>query len=95
MSVPTHLAAAFFGAANVFLFVVPFVPPPAGGEPYTKLPYWSHAVGGWAIFGIGFLYWLVWAHLLPWIGGYTLVQSEEVGTDGLTRRKFKRIPLSI
>ena len=95
VSVPAQLAAAFFGTANVFLFVVPFVPPSIGGEPYTSLPYWSHAVAGWAIFGVGFLYWLVWAHLLPRIGGYTLVQLKEVGTDGLTRRKFKRIPLLV
>ena len=95
VSVPAQLAAICFGAANVFLFVVPFVPPSAGGKPYTNLPYWSHAVGGWAIFGIGFLYWLVWVHLLPRIGGYTLVQLEEVGRDGLTRCKFKRISLSM
>ena len=60
-----------------------------------SLPYWSHAVGGWVIFGIGFLYWVVWAHLLPQIGGYTLVRLEEVTADGLTRRKFKRIPLHV
>ncbi|KAF8701659.1 hypothetical protein AX14_000351 [Amanita brunnescens Koide BX004] len=68
-NISEQLAAVFFGTANVFLFVVPFVPPPAGHQPYTSLPYWSHAVAGWTIFGIGFLYWLVWAHLLPRIGG--------------------------
>ena len=95
VSVIEQLTAAFFGAANVFLFVFPFVPPPADRQPYMRLPYWSHAVAAWVIFGVGFLYWLVWVHLLPRIGGYTLVQSEEVARDGLTRRKFKRTPLHV
>ncbi|KAF8718951.1 hypothetical protein AX14_011629 [Amanita brunnescens Koide BX004] len=81
ISIPAQLAATFFGAANVFLFVFPFVPPPAGQQPYTSMPYWSHAVAGWAIFGIGFVYWLVRVHLLPRIAGYTPVQAEEVTTE--------------
>ncbi|KAF8675527.1 hypothetical protein AX14_005096 [Amanita brunnescens Koide BX004] len=94
VSILEQLTAAFFGATNVFLVVFPFVPPPADRQPYTRLPYWSHAVAAWVIFSIGFLYWLVWAHLLPRIGGYTLVRSEVVSRDGLTtRRKFKRVPL--
>ena len=95
VSVPKQLIAAFFGAANVFLFVFPFVPPPADRQPYTRLPYWSHAGAAWVIFGIGFLYWLVWVYLLPRIGGYKLVRSEEVSIDGLTRHKFKRTPLHV
>ena len=83
VSVAEQLAAAFFGVANVFLFVAPFVPPPTGRQPYTSLPYWSHAVAGWVIFGIGFLYWLVWAHLLPRGDGYKLLLSEDVITDEL------------
>ncbi|KLT39208.1 high affinity methionine permease [Cutaneotrichosporon oleaginosum] len=84
-------AAAFFGAANVFLFVVPLTPPPAGGEPYTSLPYWTHAVAGWAVFGIGFVYWLLWAHVLPRVGGYTLVRQKEISSDGLVRNVFRRV----
>ena len=84
-------AAAFFGAANVFLFVVPFVRPPPGGEPYIHLPYWTHAVAGWAVFGLGFLYWIVWGHVLPKIGGYRLERREEVGQDGLRRHVFVRV----
>ena len=83
MSIPAQLIAAFFGAASVFLFVVPFAPPPAGGEPYTNLPYWTHAVAGWAIFGVGFLYWLVWTYILPRTSGYTVVRTEDVDMDGL------------
>ncbi len=84
-------AAAFFGAANVFLFIVPLTPPPAGGEPYTTMPYWTHAVAGWAVFGIGFIYWLLWAHVLPRVGRYTLVRQQEVSSDGLVRNVFRRV----
>ncbi|BEJ12726.1 hypothetical protein CspHIS471_0211860 [Cutaneotrichosporon sp. HIS471] len=88
---PAVLAAGFFGAANVFLLVVPFTPPPEGGEPYATMPYYTHAVAGWAVFGIGFIYWLVWAHVLPRVGGYTLVRELEVGGDGLVRNVFRRV----
>lgn len=93
VSLPAQLAAAFFGAANTFLFIVPLTKPPPGGEPYISLPYWTHAVAGWAVFGLGFLYWVIWAHILPRVGRYELARSEEVGKDGLSRHTFKRIPL--
>lgn len=91
VGVPALFAAAFFGAANVFLFIVPFIKPPAIAEPYVSLPYWTHAVAGWAVFGLGFLYWVVWALVLPRIGKYRLERIEEIGGDGLKRHVFKRI----
>ncbi|KAF5379736.1 hypothetical protein D9615_005786 [Tricholomella constricta] len=92
VGVPAQIAAAAFGFANTFLFVVPFMRPPPGGEPYDKLPYWTHAVGGWAILGLGFFYWFVWAMLLPYVGKYGVVKIEESGSDGIVRHVFKRIP---
>ncbi|KAF8661271.1 hypothetical protein AX16_001372 [Volvariella volvacea WC 439] len=89
VSLPAQLAAAFFGAANTFLFIVPLTPPPEGGEPYISLPYWTHAVAGWVVFGLGFLYWVIWAHVLPRVGGYRLVRIQEIGKDGLSRHVFK------
>ena len=90
VSIPALIAATFFGAANVFLFIVPLTRPPEGAEPYINLPYWTHAVAGWAVFGLGFLYWIIWAHVLPRIGNYKLQRVEEVGKDGLKRHVFKR-----
>ncbi|KAG6901145.1 hypothetical protein C0995_016511 [Termitomyces sp. Mi166 len=87
------LAVAFFGTANIFLFVIPLTKPPLGEEPYVSMPYWTHAVAGWAVFGIGFLYWVIWAQILPRVGRYEVARSEEVGKDGLSRHTFKRIPL--
>lgn len=53
------LSAMFFGVANVFLIIAPFIPPPAGTEPYQALPYWSHAAACWALFGLGGIWWLI------------------------------------
>ncbi|KAF9549605.1 hypothetical protein CPC08DRAFT_648141, partial [Agrocybe pediades] len=80
----------FFGAVNVFLFIVPLTSPPEGAEPYESLPYWTHAVGGWAVFGIGAVYWVLWAVVAPRVGGYELRRVSEVGEDGLRRWVFKR-----
>jgi len=88
-------AAAFFGASNVFLFVVPLLKPPPGGEPYVSLPYWTHAVAGWVVFGLGALYWVIWARVLPKVGGYRLVREQQVGMDGLSRHVFKRVPKNL
>jgi hypothetical protein len=92
ITTPVKIASGFFGAANVFLFVMPLIKPPLGSEPYITLPYWTHAAGGWAVFGAGFLYWLVWIKLLPWKGAYELVKVEEIGGDGLARNVFQRQP---
>ncbi|PPQ87636.1 hypothetical protein CVT25_011476, partial [Psilocybe cyanescens] len=84
-SLPSLIAAFFFGGMNVFLFIVPLLQPPAIAERYVSLPYWTHAVAGWAVFGLGLLYYVVWAKVAPWVGGYSLVRVEEVGKDGLRR----------
>ena len=92
LGVRTKLAAAFFGFANTFLFLVPLFKPPSGSEPYAALPYWTHAAGGWTVFASGFLYWLIWAKILPWKGRYELYQVKDVGGDGLVRNAFRRLP---
>jgi hypothetical protein len=48
-------------------------------------------VVGFGLVGLGGVYWLIWAVLLPKLGGYTLARKEEVGSDGLTRKVFYKI----
>ncbi|PPQ95601.1 hypothetical protein CVT26_008630 [Gymnopilus dilepis] len=91
LTLPALIAGFFFGAVNVFLFVVPLLKPPPGAAPYVSLPYWTHAVAGWCVFGVGGVYWVIWAKVLPRLGGYELRRVEEVGKDGLSRRVFKRV----
>ncbi|CDZ97857.1 high affinity methionine permease [Phaffia rhodozyma] len=78
----------FFFLANLFLVIAPLVPPAAGNEPYKYLPYWLHVVVGFGIIGAGIVYWIVWANILPRIGGYRLGRIEVLGEDGLTRKVF-------
>jgi hypothetical protein len=57
MSTTTLIPIFLFGVANVFLFIAPLVKPPPGAEPYEALPYWTHAAVGWALFGVGGIWW--------------------------------------
>ncbi|KAF9446972.1 high affinity methionine permease [Macrolepiota fuliginosa MF-IS2] len=57
LSFITLASTAFFGIANLFLFIVPLTKPPPGAEPYEHLPYWIHAAAGWGLFTIGTIWW--------------------------------------
>ncbi|CAL9733762.1 high-affinity methionine permease [Monosporozyma servazzii] len=82
---------AFFTLANLYLIIAPYVPPSGGESVYESLPYWIHCVVTWGVFGIGAVYYLVWAQLLPWKGGYTLVNKEIIGEDGFWRNKISKV----
>ncbi|CAL9729285.1 high-affinity methionine permease [Monosporozyma unispora] len=81
----------FFTLANLYLIVAPYIPPSDGESVYETLPYWIHCVVTWGVFGIGAAYYLLWAHILPWRGGYTLVNKEIVGEDGFWRNKIIKV----
>lgn len=81
----------FFGLASLYLIVAPYIPPTHGQKVYQSLPYWIHPVVTWGVFGIGAIYWVVWAKVLPRFGGYNLVAKEVIGDDGFWRNKFYKI----
>ncbi|KAK0614674.1 amino acid permease-domain-containing protein [Immersiella caudata] len=68
----------FFMLSNIYLVAAPFVPPENGQNIYKTLPYWIHCVVGFGIIAAGAVYWLVWAVILPRIGGYELVREMTV-----------------
>ncbi|KAF9788570.1 amino acid transporter [Thelephora terrestris] len=82
----------FFFASNVFLVVVPFVPPAPGYQVFERIPYYLHCVVGLAIGFVGALYWYIKVVYLPHRGGYELeaIKEEE---DGISRTVLKRVPL--
>ncbi|KAM7189915.1 high-affinity methionine permease [Naviculisporaceae sp. PSN 640] len=84
----------FFLLSNIYLVVAPFVPPEDGQNIYDNLPYWIHCVVGFGVIAAGGIYWLIWAVLLPKIGGYELVQETVIDDiDGWERQIFVKKPV--
>lgn len=83
--------AVFFFASNVYLVIAPFIAPDEGQNVYESLPYWLHCVVGIALLAAGAVYWLVWAIILPKIGGYELVRESFEGKDGWSGNVFVRV----
>ncbi|KAJ5095944.1 hypothetical protein NUU61_005300 [Penicillium alfredii] len=86
--------AVFFLLSNLYLVVAPYVPPSAGQSVYKELPYYLHCVVALGLFALGALYYVVWAVLLPWLGGYVLVKESVVDADGWSRSVFTHLPLA-
>jgi hypothetical protein len=79
----------FFLLSNLYLAIAPFIPPDTPDQNvYNSLPYYLHCVVGLGIIGAGGVYWLVWAVLLPRLGGYRLEKEVVKGDDGWTRNVF-------
>jgi len=83
--------AAFFALANLYLVIAPFIAPDEGQSVYENLPYWLHCVVGIALLLAGAVYWVIWAKILPKIGGYKLVRESFEGSDGWSGNVFRRV----
>lgn len=80
----------FFLLSNLFLAIVPFIPPQ---KRTTTYPYYVFPVVGVGVLLFGGVYWLFWKVVLPRIGGYKIVASREVlegGAEVVRYRKVKR-----
>lgn len=85
----------FFLLSNIYLVIAPFVPPEDGQNIYEDLPYWIHCVVGFGIIFAGGVYWVIWAKILPKIGGYELVREVVYDDiDGWDRNAFFKRPLN-
>ncbi|KAL5521490.1 hypothetical protein ACEPAF_2238 [Sanghuangporus sanghuang] len=82
---------AFFFLSNVFLTVVPLVPPSEGYEVYERLPYCLHVLVSLGIALLGALYYYVWCVYLPSRGEYVLVRELVLQEDGVSRSVFKKV----
>ncbi|EIW77194.1 APC amino acid permease [Coniophora puteana RWD-64-598 SS2] len=86
-------ATIFFFVSNVFLLLVPYVPPAPGHGVYKNLPYWSHLAVALGIGGVGIAYWFVCFYWIPKRRGYRLEQVEVMQEDGVSRNILKKVPL--
>ncbi|KAG2066674.1 APC amino acid permease [Suillus decipiens] len=82
----------FFFLSNVFLAVVPMIPPSPGSDVYEHLPYWSHIAVAVSIGILGIAYWFVFFDWIPRKRGYHIVQEIILQDDGVSRNVLRRIP---
>ncbi|KIJ15324.1 hypothetical protein PAXINDRAFT_169126 [Paxillus involutus ATCC 200175] len=87
-------AVVFFFLSNVFLVVIPMIPPSAGFEPYEHLPYYSHVVIGLFVGLLGVVYWFIVFKWIPGRNGYKLKQVKITQDDGVARNIFRAIPVA-
>ncbi|KAF2087639.1 amino acid transporter [Saccharata proteae CBS 121410] len=79
----------FFLLSNIYLVVAPYVPPETASQNvYESLPYYLHCVVGTGIILAGGVYWLIWAKIMPKLGGYELRKEVVMSEDGWTRSYF-------
>ncbi|KAJ5744653.1 hypothetical protein N7533_009523 [Penicillium manginii] len=81
----------FYLASNIFLLVMPFVPP-SNGKGNTSLPYYLSPVVALAILSVGVIYYTIRFVLLPWAFGYELEPVVVDLSDGsqVSRYKIKK-----
>ncbi|OAX41008.1 amino acid transporter [Rhizopogon vinicolor AM-OR11-026] len=82
----------FFFLSNVFLAIVPMIPPSPGFDVYEHLPYWSHVVIALSIGLIGIAYWFVFFDWIPRKRGYRIVEETVLQDDGVSRSVLRKIP---
>jgi len=85
------IVTVFFFASNVFLIVVPLVPPAPGMEVFKSLPYWLPVVVCFCVSGLGVAYWYVYWRYLPRRGGYKLEKVFVLQEDGVSRNVFVKV----
>ncbi|KAI0073662.1 hypothetical protein K474DRAFT_1720319, partial [Panus rudis PR-1116 ss-1] len=81
----------FFFLSNVFLVLVPLVPPAKDFKPYENLPYWLHVLVACSISLVGVTYWFVRFRWLPRKGGYSIVRRRVVDGHGISRTVVKAV----
>ncbi|KXN82762.1 High-affinity methionine permease [Leucoagaricus sp. SymC.cos] len=84
------IVVVLFFTANLFLIVVPLLPPAPGSRTYERLPYWSHSLAAFAVSLIGMTYWYIWGTWLPRRKGYELKRVYALQEDGISRWIFQK-----
>ncbi|GMM37897.1 Mup1 protein [Saccharomycopsis crataegensis] len=84
----------FFTLSSAYLVVAPYLAPSEGQSVYKSLPYYLHCVVGIGIFAAGAVYWLIWAVILPKIGGYYLHHQQILDeSDGFWRTEIIQVKI--
>lgn len=76
--------------ANVFLAIVPFIPP-NGDWNAEGYPYFVFPVVGVGVLLLGAVYWVCWSKLWPAVGGYRVEAHRIVEDDGKEVVRYRKI----
>ena len=96
-----------FFLSNVFLVVIPLIPPVSGSRAYEYLPYWVrgiispndqfrcqfqlHVFVAYLVSLTGVVYWYTWCIWLPKRKGYKLQRDWVLQADGVSRYVFRAV----
>jgi hypothetical protein len=80
--------------SNVFLALVPFIPP-VGDWDAEGYPYFVFPVVGVGVLLLGVVYWVCWTKIWPAIGGYRIEAQRVVGDDGEEVVRYIRVSTRI
>ncbi|VUC26895.1 unnamed protein product [Clonostachys rosea] len=79
--------------SNVFLVIVPFIPP-IGDWNADGYPYYIFPVVGVLVLVLGGVYWTFWTIILPRIGGYQIVAERTFDEDGVEVVRYRKVKLA-
>jgi len=76
--------------ANIFLALVPFIPPD-GDWDADGYPYYVFPIVGVGVLLLGVVYWTAWTKIWPRLGGYKIVAERTITDDGAEIVKYKKV----
>ncbi|KAF4126071.1 Amino acid permease [Geosmithia morbida] len=79
-------------ASNIFLVVVPFIPP-TGSWTADGYPYYIFPVVGVAVLLLGCVYWLFWSVVIPHLGGYRVIALRSIDETGAEIVRYRKVRL--
>ncbi|UNI23803.1 hypothetical protein JDV02_009600 [Purpureocillium takamizusanense] len=75
--------------SNVFLAIVPFIPP-EGSWTADGYPYYVFPVVGVGVLLLGGVYWTFWTRILPYFGGYKIVSERTFDEEGVEVVRYRK-----
>ena len=83
--------AGLFLMSNMFLAIVPFVPPRSHSGGNLGYPFYVFPVVGVTVLLLGGLYWAIWAKLAPRLGHYRLEAQTLLAADGTKSVRYVKV----
>ncbi|RCI11125.1 hypothetical protein L249_7286 [Ophiocordyceps polyrhachis-furcata BCC 54312] len=87
------VVSAIFLAANLFLIVVPFMPP-RDGRKEGEYPYYIYPSVGLGTLMLAAVYWAIWRKLIPYISGRELVSERSFDEDGVEVVRYRKMAVT-